>query len=345
VALGERTSFVMKTRDVTALLSHCDTEYRFAYGEDEFARTLLCYAKQRYGSERAVRASPFARLLERPTIKQHRKALPPEAALERALATPETHPDLQYKVTFGRWGSSDPTEWPSRHQTSRPGENVVLQLNFGRAHNAAYQRLLRPEQGLFSNSCHPIHERHLTMSWARIDIEQSAGEATIEEVQNDWLREALDAARDVRKTGELGWPLDTYADTAPEEFLAYVDSVLAPHIAHWAEATLTATIQWLVERRGIRRIFYNTWETGNRLKGISSQWGPPRSLYSSLPRRFCFQEVRCTPRGLARCAIPKVQERLRDGQRGRGERLFEGGPFRAVGLKAEEGPRWWLLEV
>jgi hypothetical protein len=222
---------------------------------------------------------------------------------------------------------------------------VVLQLNFGRAHNAAYQKLLRPERALFSCSCHPIHERHLTMSWARIDIEESAGEAIIEEVQNDWLREALEAARDVRKTGELGWPLDTCAETSPEEFLAYVDSVLAPHIAHWAEATLTAAIQWLVEQRGIRRIFYNTWETGNRLKGISSVWGPPRSLYSSLPRRFCFQEVRGAPRGLARCAIPKVQERLRDAERGRGERLFEGGPFRAMMKKAKDGPRWWLLEV
>ncbi len=335
----------MKKRDVTALLARCATETRFAYGEDEFARTLLRLAKNRHGSERALRASPFARLLERPSIKRHRATLPPEAALDRALVSPEPHVDLQYRVTWGRWGSSDPTSWPNRDQTSRPGENLVMQLNFTRTHNRAYQKLLCPETAPFGSSGHPIHERLITMSWARIDIEEAAGEATIEEVQNDWLREAVEVAGYVRRNGELpGW-FDRYADTTPEQLLAYVDSVLAPHLAHWAEATLTAAIEWLVEQRGIRRIFYNTWETGNRLKGLSEGWGPPRSLYSSLPRRFCFQEAHRTPRALARCRAPKVRAALEQGARGRGERLFDGGPFRPVHAPKSAPPSWYLLEL
>ena len=71
----------------------------------------------------------------------------------------------------------------------------------------------------------------------------------------------------------------------------YFVEAMRPHRAIWEEATLTAALVFLREELGIGRIFYNTWETGCRFKGISLNYGPPRSLYTDLPRRFCFEET------------------------------------------------------
>src|SRR5690606_10378416 len=108
-------------------------------------------------------------------------------------------------------------------------------------------------------SCHPVQERLNTLSWARIDLGQSAGEATIEEIQSDWVGDALGAAKLAREGKPLSY-LERDIDADADALLAYVDAVLAPHARFWAEATLTAALWWLVERRGVRRIFYNTWE-------------------------------------------------------------------------------------
>ena len=58
----------------------------------------------------------------------------------------------------------------------------------------------------------------------------------------------------------------------------------------WDEAMLCAAIRFLVEELGIRRIFYHTPESGAFYKGYGAE-GAPRSLYTKLPKRFCFQSV------------------------------------------------------
>ena len=52
---------------------------------------------------------------------------------------------------------------------------------------------------------------------------------------------------------------------------------------------LTATLDFVHRELGINKVFYHSFDTGVRLKGIESGWGPPRSIYTDLPRRFCFE--------------------------------------------------------
>ena len=90
-------------------------------------------------------------------------------------------------------------------------------------------------------------------------------------------------------TNCLGTP-----DADRERLFRYVDEVLQPHIAVWDEAMLTATLRFLREDLGIRRIFYHTFDGGNRIKALRSGM-PPRSLYTRLPRRFCFRKTAEVP--------------------------------------------------
>ena len=57
---------------------------------------------------------------------------------------------------------------------------------------------------------------------------------------------------------------------------------------------LAATITFIRDELGIENIFYHTAHTGHKLKRIGGG-KPPRSLYSQLPKRFCFGKVKTAP--------------------------------------------------
>ena len=61
------------------------------------------------------------------------------------------------------------------------------------------------------------------------------------------------------------------------------------------EAMLAAAIWFLRAGLGIHRVYMHTYEMGWRMKDM--WWGGkgPRSIYSRLPRRFCFRETRHAP--------------------------------------------------
>ncbi len=60
----------MKRKELTELLEQHEADVlRFSYGDDKFARMLLAFARQRYGSVRALKETPFGRLLSRPSIR------------------------------------------------------------------------------------------------------------------------------------------------------------------------------------------------------------------------------------------------------------------------------------
>ncbi len=42
----------------------------------------------------------------------------------------------------------------------------------------------------FKYTGHPIHKTRNSIAWARIDLDYLTGEVLIEEIQNDWLRQA-----------------------------------------------------------------------------------------------------------------------------------------------------------
>ena len=58
-------------------------------------------------------------------------------------------------------------------------------------------------------------------------------------------------------------------------------------------------------------VYYHTFKTGIRFKNIA--WtAPPRSLYTDLPRKFCFRETTQAPMFLKKCKHRTVQSRLKD---------------------------------
>ncbi|WP_146242397.1 hypothetical protein [Acaryochloris thomasi] len=195
-----------------------------------------------------------------------------------------------YRLTLGTWGSG----YQYYDQMSRQGKNLVLQLNFSSKHNRPYQRLIRPDDfHPFEYEDHPISDGgHHTLAWSRIDLDLNTGEALIEEIQNDWIRFALrsKAAAD-HKSDSIYFRGSLLRVNQVRE---YVDQVLLPHIKLWDEAMLAATIWFLREELGIKKIFYHTYESGATLKKIAGTL-PPRSLYTALPKKFCFRETHEQP--------------------------------------------------
>lgn len=280
----------MKNRDIAIAdsLRALDQPRRllFRYYKDRYAAMLLERILQPRLSIRALRAGPYARLLDRPAIKAL-VASKGDGVLHRddlLLLWPfET---LSYGVTFAGWGSekSRDRRW---NQTSRPRRQLVLQLNFPHAHDTEYRRLIHDAKEMpFQCRYHPANRgERITMAWARIDIDTQSGEALIEEVQNDWIRNVGDNLADAI----AGW--GRYAKPADLEKLRhYAAIVLAPHAAMWSEAVLAAALEILIGECGLSRIWYHHFATGCEIKNLHKLfWKPPRSLYTDLPKRFCFE--------------------------------------------------------
>lgn len=267
---------------------------RFYYFKDRYALLLLGLFVESPKAKRDVKASGLGRLLEKPTVRAAiRRATPPLLSAE--VFEGYWPGDYEcYLLTLGTWGSKN----RHRDQVSRPGYNLVLQLNFSSRHDEPYTRLLQPdERHPYEYSLHPVNGKQLrTLAWSRLDVDLDAGEALIEEIQTDWIRGALSDRR----------LADQRAD---DNVVRYVDEVLAPHIPVWDEAMLAATIWFLRRELGISTIFYHTYESGAALKRI--RYGrPPRSVYTRLPRKFCFAETASKPSFLAGTRKPGKARRL-----------------------------------
>jgi hypothetical protein len=105
----------------------------------------------------------------------------------------------------------------------------------------------------------------------------------IEEIQSDWIKGANNNAHD--------W---LYGDSNMQEYR----EVLRPYTRVWDEAILTAALCFIRRELGIREVFYHSYDTGNRLKGIERyyEYGkPPRYLYTELPKKFCFVKTSEAP--------------------------------------------------
>ncbi|WP_422030562.1 hypothetical protein [Roseovarius sp.] len=252
---------------------------------------------------RALRQGRLARLLDRPLVKPLTAAgdgiirradlqvlahadgsflydsLSPATltALERAFDLPW----LDFELSFTVWGNNN-WHWA---QTSRPGVNVVLQLNFPGDHAALLERTVGlQDRGKFECSRHPVRRTgRPTLAWARLDIDHGAGVALIEEVQSDWLR-------------FVRWELDDLRRLRPRsralrDTQAYEAALTARYGKVWPRAMLLAALMLLRDRLGIAEIYYHQPGPGAVLKHCK----PPVSLYSSLPKAFCFEPTRDVP--------------------------------------------------
>lgn len=271
----------------------------FYYFKDRYALMLLSYLVDDAAPVSQLKSHRFAKLLKKPIINNILKHSGNGILTRNDIASAWPRQYECYLLTLGKWGETAKGTW-AYNQTSRPGMNLVLQLNFSGRHNRSYYKLIAPEsRHPFEYSGHPISEGIArTLAWSRIDIDFDNDEALIEEIQNDWIRIAM-RKRTVAQRIARHSDMDRQAyikrlGCSPESLLTYFDEVLVPHIRLWDEAILSASIRFLKKEIGIRKIYYHTFKTGCELKRIG-YCKPPKSLYSRLPSRFCFQETRELP--------------------------------------------------
>lgn len=307
----------MTPDDVIRLRQELPAKEPFTYYADRESAWLLQALMPGDVPVRALRQGPLAKLLDRPLIKplsaegggvmrreeaavlahadrvRDFDSLAPAtlAALERGFDLPW----LDFELSFDVWGSGD---W-SWAQMSRPGRNLVLQLNFPADHAALLERTVGlHERGKFECPDHPVRRTgRPTLAWARLDIDRQAGVALIEEVQSDWLR-------------FVRWELDELRHLRPRsralrDTQAYEAALTARYGKVWPRAMLLAVLMLLRDRLQIGRVFMHQPGPGAVLKRIEGP-KPPVSLYSALPRSFCFAPTREVPAFL----LPKRRKHL-----------------------------------
>lgn len=285
----------------------------YPYYRDRYSLGLLRHlSRQGPLSVAALKDSPYAALLHKPRVKNVLAELGGRR-IEECLLAGHDYDEAQetFLLTLDTWGSQRRSERRWR-QTSRPGYNLVLQLNFCARHDARYARLGCTDSR-FNYYGHPVSSRRNTLAWARLDLDLASGTALIEEIQSDWIRRVAWLAERVAWRLRSGQTLDDEARlyglhcslrTAQE----YCDFVLTRYSAIWAEAMLWAAIAFLREEIGLTRIFYHSAEGGRLLKRIQGSQ-PPRSLYTELPRKFCFAPTGEAPEFLL--AEPEARKTLR----------------------------------
>jgi hypothetical protein len=309
----------------------------FHYFKDRYAVMLLGYlTSENAWALRAIKLSPFSGLLKKELLRELLSQLPDGKLENSGLAGVWCKVPLAYVLTVGSWPKQIErrkfTGWyAGYHQTSRPGYNLVLQLNFSHEHERTYRELMPTSRVCpFEYQAHPVATERRTLAWSRIDFDLDTGEALIEEVQSDWIRLAYRLATQVeslemddegrvrlRRTRVVSG-VDLPARGRAVE--RYLRRGLEKHRELWSEAMLAATIEFVVNTLGLRRIYYHTHESGAMLKSIP--WTrPPRSLYTQLPKRFCFVETVEPPEFLRRSSNRRLQKTL------------------------ERGPRWHLLDL
>lgn len=271
----------------------------YPYYRDRYSIGLLRYlSRQGPLSVQDLKQSPYAQLLQKPRVKSVLADMGGRQLDEFHLASHDYDANQEaFVLTLDTWGSDRRRDHRWK-QTSRRGYNLVLQLNFCRRHDQVYQRLGCP--GSYFNYCgHPVSSRRNTLAWARLDLDMNSGTALIEEIQSDWIRDVAWQEASIQrrlKAGRLAsepMPFRSFKCSL-QTALDYCNFVLARYSSIWAEAMLWAAIAFLREEIGLSHIFYHSVDSGQQLKRITGSL-PPRSLYTELPRKFCFEPTHEAP--------------------------------------------------
>ncbi len=292
----------MNNQEVEELLYLCGDEKRiFWYFKDKFCLDLIALDAERRGAKtlsvRELKQSPYKKYLDKPIFSELSKKFP--KGIVNAEDFPLFYPyeQIPFVVTLGKWQASNRYS----NQTTRKGANLVLQLNFDQQHTRKYVDLVKPtyDFGPFEYWGHPVYSgKYKTLAWVRLDVSFSTNEVLIEEIQTDWIRRvnSLLTMVDRRQKQNLT-TLPNYKKNCLsgsfEEIRQYVAVELKPYQEIWNEAALLAAIQFVKSELGINSIYYHSFEQGNVLKNIMGK--PPKSLYSTLAKRFCFSKVQHHP--------------------------------------------------
>jgi hypothetical protein len=273
----------------------------FTYGKDHYAISLLQMGMGRACHEE-LKMTSLGRLFDKPQLKSWLGTLGKKsfAVPDLDLLWPEE--TETYRLTAGLFDG-----WTQTTRKGSRGWNIVLQLNLNGSDTEWMQRIhpVREDDPFEPYQCiHPIHQgRHRTLAWARIDLDWETGEALIEEIQTDRLREVKECVEWIRLKNRRMVVLAGHK-VHSSVVLRYWEQRLRLSRQFWDEAMLCATIRFIVGELGIRQIWYHSPISGVRLKGVSNA---TVSLYSDLPRRFCFERTSELPRFVRR---PRRRHRL-----------------------------------
>jgi len=275
----------------------------YYYFKDKYALDLANILLDRYQEVRIgdLKKSRFAFLLQKPPIKELVSSTGRNTISKTDLHSMTTLEGIGFFYSISEWGKYVAHRNNSYYQTSRPGINVVLRLNFDLKHNRMYNSLIKPDKTShpFAFTGHPVSvKREYTMCWARLDVSLDTGEVLVEEIQNDWLRKVQRLLRRLEKLEKQNKDLSRFGilkNTTLDNFRAYYWELLKPYYKLWDEAMLNLVLTFAKEELGISQIFYHTFESGKYLKGYEPDWLPPRSIYTRLPKKFGFTETDNAP--------------------------------------------------
>lgn len=108
-------------------------------------------------------------------------------------------------------------------------------------------------------------------------------------------------AEELRSSLPGGRTLFTYGKDWYAAFvLRYWNGRLRLSRQWWDEAMLSAAVDFIVSELGLRTIYYHSPVSGARLKGGGAHKAPT-SLYTDLPRRFCFEKTTSIPSFIKHC--------------------------------------------
>lgn len=270
----------------------------YRYCRDYYAVQLLRIAIKRHVSIQSLRRSNYAKLLSKSTITPLLHSCGNGRLTSDQLVSYWQEPGTTYLVTVGVWGGGS---YPYA-QTSRPGINLVLRLNFNHQHDQLLRKFIRPNRdGVFNYRGHPILERgdrsyyRETLAWVRLDVDLEQDEVLIEEIQSDWVREVAWLHKWLDRCDSDDHVMRCYAfETTAASARRYLKFV-EPLIKEWSQAMLAATIDFVNKELGVKHVWFHNWEVGNYLKRIKGDYLPPRSLYTRLPKQFCFEPTNQLP--------------------------------------------------
>ena len=274
--------------EVIACLPTGKTHYRYFSGA--YASRILSMMMPEQVALHRLKQTRFKRLLEHKTVKPIVGHCGDGVLSRQLLDSSWAEPSQPFLLNVSRWGGRGERDW---YQTSRGGENLVLQLNLPMQNLRQFQRWIDPSGDLSLNgtwSSHPVQTEvgkpnfRETLAWSRIDLDFETNEALIEEVQSDATRNVVRMAKRYRRCG----------CKACVERLKYV-KWFEPYLKLWSEALLCATIEFIRNELGLERIFMHTAQSGWKVKKMGKTWHAPRSLYSDLPKKFAFKQTYAAP--------------------------------------------------
>lgn len=272
----------------------------YRYAKDQYAVYLLKRYTENYErvSLAELKRSTYAPLLKKPIFNPLLASAGSGSIGADDFASWWWDEQETFVLTLGRWAEARQFTWA---QTSRPGTNLVLQLNLTSSWARKFKSLCQEDANTMFDFGHPLSDtREITLAWARLDLDFEKDEVLIEELQSDLVREmdslGKDAANHLAK-GDRTFCYDGF-ELSTKEVVEYCQRFREKFHKDWSEIMLAASLEFIFDELGIGQVYLHEFETGNALKNIEYR-KPPRSLYSQLPKRFCFDETDEAPKILA----------------------------------------------